>query len=131
MDMQALCKPYAGNGRTPEGQRTWLTGKKGIPEGVVDEVMAEVYAELGNGRVYASGYDLDQHLLSECRQEILERASTAVEGTSRRLENVVSLRMKAQKVLPRKRARQLHAAWFAAGALLAEGLRLLWTNWLS
>jgi hypothetical protein len=122
MDFDALCKPYEGPDtphgakRTPERQRTWLVTRKQIPAAIVDEIMGEAYAEIEAGRAFESGDAFDQHLLAECRKEIAELAAAAVRENGKRIENVVKLRMTAERVTPRRRARQFHAAAFAAGA---------------
>jgi hypothetical protein len=122
MDFDALCKPYegpdipGGTRRTPARQRMFLVNKQQIPAAVADEVMAEVYAEVEAGRTFESGDAFDQHLLAECRKEVAELAAVAVQANGKRIENVVKLRMTAERVTPRRRARQFHAAAFAAGA---------------
>jgi hypothetical protein len=67
MDYKKLLEPYAENGRTVEGQVTWLT-KKGIAKTYIDQALIFVYDEVERGKVYPSGHDLDRALFTKSQE---------------------------------------------------------------
>ncbi len=67
MDYKKLLEPYSENGRTVEGQVTWLT-KKGIAKTYIDQAMIFVYDEVDRGKVYSNGHELDRALYDKAQE---------------------------------------------------------------
>ena len=74
MNIRALLQPYAENNRTIEGQFSWLQ-KKGIPGGVIEKIMMEVYDEIDRGAKYADGHELDRAILARCQEQVTADAA--------------------------------------------------------
>lgn len=61
MNYEKLLEPYKENGRTAEGQVTWLL-KKGLSKASIDQAMIEIYDGVERGQKYLTGHELDRAL---------------------------------------------------------------------
>ena len=67
INFQELIKPYSENGRTVEGQITWLRSK-GFSSAVIESALQDIYVGLHQGVTYPDGHELDVALLNHTHE---------------------------------------------------------------